>query len=183
MRVVVALAATLMMAGPVAAIEGCEPEPITAFTPTGIAGCIRSGEGIASRYGPGTGVAMNFCTWELRHSAGCGWVTITSLETGITVTVQVIDFGDLYTGTPDERIVDMQFGVVSALGLDFEQGLWRVSVCPALNNPAPIPPCQSQPVREGASSSTSPAPTPAPPAPPTATPSVTLPNTAMEVSP
>lgn len=111
---------------------GCRTEPITFNTPTGIAGCIRWGEGIASHYGPGNGVAMNFCTWTLRHTYGCGSVMITSLETGITVTAPVIDFGDLYTGTPDERIVDLQWGVVDALGLDINRGLYPVEVWPVL---------------------------------------------------
>lgn len=111
--------------------DGCYSVPVSANTPTGIAGCIRWGEGIASHYGPGSGVAMNFCTWVRRHTYGCGLVTITSLETGITVTAPVIDFGDLYTGTPNERIVDLQWGVVEALGLDVRKGLYPVEVWPA----------------------------------------------------
>lgn len=106
----------------------CQPEPITANTPTGIAGCERWGKGIASHYGPGSGVAMNFCTWELRHGSGCGSVTITSVETGLSVRAPVIDFCDCYTGTPRERIVDLQYGVVEALGLDLAKGLYPVIV-------------------------------------------------------
>lgn len=106
----------------------CQPEPITQYTPTGIAGCERWGKGIASHYGPGNGVAMNFCTWELRHGSGCGSVTITSLETGLTVRAPVIDYCDCYTGTDRERIIDLQYGVVAALGLDLAKGLYPVIV-------------------------------------------------------
>lgn len=106
----------------------CRSEPITVNTPTGIAGCEVWGEGTASHYGPGTGVAMNFCTWGLRHEQGCGQVTVTSLDTGISITVPVVDFCDCYTGTPRQRIVDLQYGVVAALGLDLSRGLYPVRV-------------------------------------------------------
>jgi hypothetical protein len=108
--------------------SACEPTPITTNTPTGIAGCYRSGDGVASHYGPGNGAAMNFCTWTLRHSTGCGWVTIQSHDTGLVVTVPVVDFCDCFTGTPDERLVDLQYGVLSALGLDPSRGLYPVTV-------------------------------------------------------
>lgn len=109
----------------------CRPEPITANTPSGIAGCVRWGSGTASHYGPGSGVAMNFCTWGLRHREGCGWVRITSHDTGLTVTAPVIDFCDCWVNSPDERIVDLQYGVVTALGLDLSRGLYPVTVEPA----------------------------------------------------
>ena len=109
-------------------LGACEQEPITANTPTGIAGCYRQGTGLASHYGPGSGAAMNYCTWELRHGQGCGSVTITSLETERTVTVPVIDFCDCYTGTARERLVDLQYDVVEALGLPLEQGIYPVRV-------------------------------------------------------
>ena len=110
------------------AAAACEPTAITANTPTGIAGCHREGDGIASHYGPGTGVAMNYCTWERRHTSGCGSVTIQSHTTGLTVIVPVVDYCDCWTGTPDERIVDLQYGVVDALGLDRSLGLYPVTV-------------------------------------------------------
>jgi hypothetical protein len=121
-------------------VKACEPEPITPNTPTGIAGCERWGTGVASHYGPGTGVAMNFCTWELRHSTGCGSVAIQSLATGITVTVPVVDFCDCWTTTKYERIVDLQYSVVSALGLNLSDGLYKVNVQPATGPVAPVAP-------------------------------------------
>jgi hypothetical protein len=93
--------------------------------------------GPASEYGPGTGVAMPFCSWNLRHAEGCGWVRIQSLQNGVTVVVRVVDFCQCYVGTADERIVDLQYGVVAAMGLERAQGLFpvqvqRVGVGPAL---------------------------------------------------
>lgn len=110
--------------------NGCYPEPVTPNTPTGIAGCERWGIGIASHYGPGGGVAMNFCTWTYRTSHGCGWVKVKSLQSGLTVTVPVVDFCDCYTTTPDERIIDLQWGVVESLHLNLSQGLYKVEVWP-----------------------------------------------------
>jgi len=116
---------------PVSYGKGCHPEPVTANTPSGIAGCIQWGEGKASYYTPtGNGVAMNYCTWVLRHTQGCGSVSITSLDTGVTVTAPVVDFCDCYW-TTDRRLVDLQGGVVHALGLDPNRGIWRVRVEPA----------------------------------------------------
>lgn len=119
-----AIAATARAGGP---YPGCEPEPVTPSTPTGIAGCEVFGSGIASHYGPGGGVAMNFCTWERRHSTGCGSVTIRA-ATGLTATVPVVDFCDCYTGTADERVVDLQYAVLAQLGLDPARGLYPVQV-------------------------------------------------------
>lgn len=113
-------------------LAACYTVPVTPNTPSGIAGCEVWGEGIASHYGPGDGVAMNFCTWVLRHSEGCGSVNVTAIDTGLVVTVPVVDFCGCWQkpGPNGEqtRIVDLQWGVVEALGLNLEQGLYRVRV-------------------------------------------------------
>jgi hypothetical protein len=130
------LVLTLMMfSAPM--VAACAPEPITANTPTGISGCEVWGEGIGSHYGPGGGVAMNFCTWERRHSLGCGFATITSLDTGLSGTFPIVDFCDCYTGTANQRVVDMQFGVLAALGLSTSKGLYAVNVQPSSGQVAP----------------------------------------------
>jgi hypothetical protein len=71
---------------------------------------------------------MNFCTWTLRHEKGCGSVQVTSLATGISVRVPIVDFCDCYTGTSRERIIDLQGGVLAVLGLNPTEGLFRVRV-------------------------------------------------------
>lgn len=96
------------------------PSPVSADDP-GMAGW-------ASHYGPGHGVAMPFCTWTLRHATGCGWVRIISDETGLMVEAPVIDYCLCHvepSAHPD-RIVDLQYGVVAALGLPLAQGMYPV---------------------------------------------------------
>jgi hypothetical protein len=125
------LAVSLLVVSPInpsSGTDGCYSVPITPNTPTGIAGCTRWGAGVASHYGPGSGVAMNFCTWTLRHTQGCGWVSVVSSLTGLATVVPVVDFCDCYTGTPDERIIDLQYDVVAQLGLSLSTGLYEVTV-------------------------------------------------------
>lgn len=98
-------------------------EPVPPNEPTGIKGCERWGEGLATHYGPGDGAAMNFCTWELRHSEGCGAVRVTSMESGISLIVPIIDYCDCYTGTPREKIIDLQYGVLIRLGVESAESI------------------------------------------------------------
>lgn len=135
-----ALLVVLSAYAPAPVSAECYGVGVTANTPTGIAGCERWGAGTASHYGPGSGVAMNFCTWVLRHSSGCGSVTITSTQTGRAVTAPVIDFCDCYTGTSRERIIDLEYGVVQALGLSLNRGLYPVTVYSANQAPKTQPP-------------------------------------------
>lgn len=118
---------SLALAAPVVAHDGCEPYPVTEYSPTGIVGCIVYGEGTASMW-QGPGVARNDCRWPWD---ACTPISITSLDTGLRIIVTPTMFGDLYTGTPDERIVDLDPRAVAALGLDPSRGLWPVLVAPA----------------------------------------------------
>jgi len=85
-------------------------------------------DGTASWYGPGNGVATPWCTWVRRHSIGCGWLRIQSHRTGLVVTAPVVDWCQCYRHTPRARVVDLQLGVVAALGLDPADGLYSVSI-------------------------------------------------------
>lgn len=84
-------------------------------------------DGTASWFGPGVGVATQWCTWTLRHATGCGFLAIQSHQTGLIAYAPVVDWCQCYRGTPQERIVDLQYGVVAALGLDRSQGLYPVT--------------------------------------------------------
>jgi len=148
-----AVAALVLLSAPASGgtYAGCYAYPVGPNTPTGIAGCEVWGDGIASWYSSsGSGVAMNFCTWVRRHDTGCGSVSIYSYDTGVEVIARVVDFCDCYTGTSKQRIVDLQGGVVSALGLSRSAGLYSVRVLPSAGSPTVVIPAAT------------PAPTPAP---------------------
>lgn len=121
------IAALLLLVGPQQPHPGCQPYPVTAYSPTGIVGCEVYGTGTASRW-QGPGVARNDCEWPWRD---CTSIRITSLQTGRSVVVTPTMFCDCYTGTPDERIVDLDPKTVAALGLNPAAGLWPVTVEPA----------------------------------------------------
>jgi hypothetical protein len=98
-----------------------------------LAGPVQAGGpvvGIASHYGPGSGAAMPFCTWTYRTAHGCGAMVVTSLDTGLSAVVPIIDYCQCYVGTQNERVIDLQWGVVAALGLNTAQGLYRVTLEP-----------------------------------------------------
>jgi hypothetical protein len=107
-----------------AACEHYAPNPPN--EPTGVKGCTVYGEGFASMWG-GPGIARNDCVWPF---TGCQPIRITSLDTGISVDRTPTMYGDLYTGTPEWRIVDLDPATVAELGLDPARGLWRVTVEP-----------------------------------------------------
>jgi hypothetical protein len=122
----------------VAAVEpyppapGCEEyPPIQPHEPSGVKGCERYGIGDASRY-PGSGVARNDCVYPW---TACTPIQITSLETGISIIVTPTMFCDCYQrpGPNGEtlRLVDLDPATVAALGLDWNDGMYDVSVEPA----------------------------------------------------
>ena len=130
-----AIAATLIglaAAVPVRAGDGCRPYPTdAAYAPTQVKGCVLYGRGIASHWN-GVGVARNDCLWPWTD---CTPITITSLETGRSITVTPRMWGDLYVTTPQQRLVDLDRAAVDALGLRWADGLYEVVVTPAVGMP------------------------------------------------
>lgn len=130
--IVVVLAA--LFAGGVRAADpvGCVTyAPNPPHEPSGVKGCERYGDGIASRY-PGPGVARNDCVFPW---TSCTPIVIIAADTGRSVTVTPTMFCDCYQrpGPNGEsvRLVDLDPATVAALGLDWSTGLYRVHVAPA----------------------------------------------------
>lgn len=122
-------AATLLLLKPAYVNAQCHPIEVTWYSPTGVAGCETYGTGLASWW-QGPGVARNDCLWPWTN---CQPIRITSRSTGLSVTVTPTMYGDLYTGTPDERLVDLDPATLKALGLweNRSRGLFPVTVTPA----------------------------------------------------
>ena len=78
---------------------------------------------------------MNFCSWDVRHSTGCGSVRVTSHDTGLSVVTEVGEWCHCYVNAPGpngetERLIDLTRPLVAALGLDWDTGMYRVTVEP-----------------------------------------------------
>lgn len=118
----------LALATAVRAGDGtCHAIPVTADTPSGIAGCTLDGptDGVASWYSGGT-AAVNWCTYPWRD---CGWIAVQSHATGLVIRIAPHQFCDCWW-TTDRRLVDLTFKQVLALGLNPADGLFAVTVTP-----------------------------------------------------
>lgn len=122
--VILLLLLTMALTGRAQAADGCKRIEVGPDTPTGIAGCQRLGAGIASHW-QGPGAAVNSCTYPWND---CPTLRVKSLQTGLEIIVTPTMFCDCYTGTADERLIDLDPLMVAALGLDLEQGLYPVRV-------------------------------------------------------
>jgi hypothetical protein len=150
-RVWLFIIAIIVGLGVLICVNSAMPEPVGAtceyytpappHEPTGVKGCEVYGEGTASRYA-GPGVARNDCVYPW---TSCQPIQITSLQTGITIVVTPTMYCDCYTGTSEQRIVDLDPGAVAALGLDWDRGLYPVSVEPASFAPMTLPDTAQEP--------------------------------------
>lgn len=123
-----------------ASVDGkCSPAPEinSDWYPSNCVGDVAYGTGKASQYA-GSGVARNDCQYPWTH---CTPIVITSLLTGISVTVNPNMYCDCWRGlAPGQvgpggerpRLVDLDPGTVMALGLwsHRAEGLFDVSVWP-----------------------------------------------------
>jgi len=111
----------------------CEPEPASIWAPAGFVCPPHYGIGTASTWN-GPGAATNSCSFEVRHSTGCGLIAIRSLDTGIVVITEPVDWCMCWVGVTGpngetERLVDLSPDLVAALGLP-GFGLHSVEVWP-----------------------------------------------------
>lgn len=125
--VIATFALLALTSGARAGGPGCQPYPIGPDSPTGIAGCVVYGDGLASWYG-GDSAARNDCLYPWTR---CQTIAVQSLDTGLVIVITPHMWGDLFTGTPEQRLVDLTRDQVLALGLDPSAGVFRVRVEPA----------------------------------------------------
>lgn len=124
----IALLFILASAAPVlSGDETCEPLAASQWAPAGVKGCTLDGPtiGRASWY-HGSVAAANWCVFPWKD---CGAVSITSLKTGITITVQPAQFCHCYWQT-DRRLIDLTPSQFAALGIPLSAGLADVLVTP-----------------------------------------------------
>jgi hypothetical protein len=107
--------------------ETCHRIPVTAYSPSGVAGCTLDGrtDGKASWYS-GSSAAVNWCLYPWRD---CGWIAVQSHRTGVVIRVAPHMFCDCWW-TTDRRLVDLTLRQVLALGLDPADGTFAVTVTP-----------------------------------------------------
>lgn len=123
------VAALLFLAAPSPVRADCYEIEVRAWSPTGVAGCVRYGTGLASWW-QGPGVARNDCIWPWND---CEPIRIRSLDTGRSIVVSPTMYCDCYTGTRSERLVDLDPSALKLLGLwdSRSRGLFSVTVSPA----------------------------------------------------
>lgn len=125
-----ALAMLLVFSGATPVLSGdetCEPLAASQWAPAGVKGCTLDGPtaGKASWY-PGSVAAANWCVFPWK---GCQAVSITSLQTGIIITVQPAQFCHCYWQT-DRRLIDLTPTQFESLGVPLASGLADVLITP-----------------------------------------------------
>lgn len=131
--ILVALLLTLAAAPVDADPPDCETEAASVWAPAGYICPPRYGVGTASTWN-GPGAATNSCTHAIRDTTGCPAIAIRSLDTGLLVVTEPIEWCMCWVGVigpygETERLVDLGPGLVEALGLP-GPGLYAVEVTP-----------------------------------------------------